>query len=147
VLHVSNDIPSELPQMAANEQQLQRFLALYLEGALAELPSGSKLVWTAEEQHSRCHGDSILLEIVDDGNGLSDRHLGLPFRAFDSEDAAPHLALNQLICYMIAYYHDAKIAISENSEGGVTIGIRLPLKPQPRETGGDAFFDLFVPES
>ena len=79
LIRVHNEVPAGLPELPANEQQLRRFLTLFLDCALAELPSGSKLVWTAEEQLSRKNGASILLKLTDDGGALCDRHLGLPF--------------------------------------------------------------------
>lgn len=142
-----NAVPASLPLVAGNEDQLRRLFRLFLESALAELPSGSKLQWTAQEYHSRSGPESILLQITDDGNDLCDRHFGLPFRPIAGEDGSSHLALNQLTSYMIAHYHDAKISLAENLDGGVTVSIRLPRKPRPVEAISDRlFFDLFVPD-
>ena len=78
------------------------------------------------EIRSSTAGDSVLIEVVDDGAGIPESQVGRVFEPFfTTREGKPGLGL--WVCESIVSDAGGELAVRETSGSGTTMGLRLPL--------------------
>jgi two-component system probable response regulator PhcQ len=129
-----NLVPEELPALTGDRAKLQRLVELVLREELANLPSGSRVTFTADA----VKGDvpEIRLEIKDDGPGLPPEALQFLLDPFMVRTDSPsEYGIHLMACFFIVHHHGGRIQATSNPGKGTVITIFLPLKPDHSMTG------------
>jgi two-component system sensor kinase FixL len=124
-IRVAFELPDELPPIRGDRIQLQQLIVNLLTNArdalLDQTDSRREIVIRAAAQ-----AESVVFEVVDTGSGLSGDariHLFDPF--FTTKRHGMGIGLS--ICQTIAKDHGGRIDASNNSSGGATFRVRLPI--------------------
>lgn len=119
------EIDIEHPLMMEGDSgQLQQVLVNLLLNALYASPAGTSISVSAHRT-----GDSIKMEILDCGNGISEENLPRVFSPFFStkpEGSGTGLGLS--VSYGIVKKHGGTISLENRPEGGLHVTVELPAK-------------------
>jgi two-component system sensor histidine kinase KdpD len=119
---VTTDVPADLPLVTADAGLLERVLANLLDNALRHGGSAVEVVAYAG-------AESVKLEIVDHGPGVSDRQrerLFEPFQRLDDRDTAG-VGLGLTVARGFTEAMGGVMAADSTEGGGLTIRMRLPV--------------------
>jgi signal transduction histidine kinase/CheY-like chemotaxis protein len=125
-IRVNSHLTSDLPQVMADVSQFQQvFLNIIVnaEYFMKNAHGGGTLTITSERV-----GDIVRVSFADDGLGIAEedsKHLFEPF--FTTKRPGEGTGLGLSICYGIVTGHNGHIYATNNSEGGATFVIELPL--------------------
>lgn len=121
---VSLDIPSDLPKVPGNPDQLRQVLQNLMGNAFAALrtvePSRRAVRLTA-----RSADGAVRIAVSDSGPGMNSEMLSSAFEPFRSTKP-DGMGLGLMICRMIIEAHGGRIAATTNSAGGAVIEFSLP---------------------
>ena len=130
--------PGEIPEIQGNQQLLEKGLNLLFADETANVPASGKIVITTHvgENHQGRRG--VMIEVVDNGPGISAANLNCIFDPFFVRQSDPkEYGLNLLTCFFAVYHHNGTMNIDHGEEGGAHFRIFLPLQ----STGKDALQD------
>jgi len=122
-------VPDGLPLVLADPGLLERVLANLFSNALRHSPPGQPPVLRA-----RPAGDSVVLEVIDHGDGVPDEQKARifePFQRFDVRQAGVGLGLAVAKGFTEAM--GGSITAADTRGGGLTIRVRLPAASLARE--------------
>lgn len=133
LIEVCCEIPSDLPEVAADPTRLRMALGNLAENALKYTPHGGAITFAAES-----HGQSLCLSVTDTGMGIApeehkrifDRYVrGVAHRGARGAGALEGLGLGLYIARRIAEIHGGTITVHSEVGHGSTFTIELPLNP------------------
>ena len=130
-IHVENEIPDALPQVAVDKPKIDRLFDLLLKDEIASLPPGSRVVISARP--STPIGDqapSIDIELRDNGPGLPQEALRAIFDPFMVRADTPmEFGINLMASYLLVHHHGGRIEARTTDGAGTTFQVRLPIDP------------------
>ena len=129
-ISVDNQIPDSLPLLNVDGRKFTRLFDLLLKDALASLPAGARVTFTAQRIEG---GDKpeILVEVTDNGPGIPQEALRVIFDPFVVRSDTPsEYGIHLMACYFIVFHHGGKIEAKSDPGRGTTFTLRLPLNPE-----------------
>lgn len=125
-IDIETDIPSGLPLIPMDPDQMSQVLLNLLLNAVEALDSGGRIMISAV-----LNQDRLILQISDNGTGISETDLSQIFDLyFTTKTSGTGLGL--AIVHNIVEAHDGDIKVESPAEKGTTVTIRLPLEnPRP----------------
>lgn len=130
-LEVINDIPDALPSLMVDLAKFTRLIELLLKDEIASLPKGSRITFTARATpDSAIHHREILMEMHDNGPGLSEEALRVMFDPFVVRTDSPQeYGISLMACYFIVHHHGGKIEARKADPHGTIFSLRLLTDP------------------
>jgi two-component system probable response regulator PhcQ len=130
-LRVINEIPDTLPLLMVDQPKFVRIFELILKDELANLPPGSQINFAARvSPESTAQRREVLLEIQDNGPGLSEEALRVMFDPFVVRSDSPQeYGINLIACYFIVHHHGGRIEARSAKPHGTIFSMRLPTNP------------------
>jgi signal transduction histidine kinase len=129
---VELDVPSSLPQVAVDEQQLRQALLNLMRNASEAMAGGGRLTIRA-----RRDGDLVVLAIADSGQGIAPEHVAKVFDPFFSTKEGG-TGLGLALTQQIVVEHGGTIDVVSEPGRGTTFTVRLPaLAPIAAVAGGE----------
>lgn len=112
----------ELPAITADEDRLKQLLGILLNNAFSYSPAESPVALSGDLTNH-----SVILSVIDHGNGIPDTEKKAIFRRFyrcdESRTDKSHFGLGLSVAKEIAHAHNASIKISDTPGGGATFSI------------------------
>jgi two-component system sensor histidine kinase KdpD len=132
---VSIRLPDDLPLLYGDAVLLERVLVNLLENAAKYTPSGTPIQLTAYGARN-ADGDTLVIEVADDGPGLPAGDPDRLFRSFtrgDAESSTPGVGLGLAICRAIMRAHggDIEAANRPPPAHGAVFRCTLPQRTAP----------------
>ena len=136
-------VPGELPAMHVDRKKFERLFELLLEDELVFLPTGSRIVVSAEVREGKAGEPEIRIEVRDNGPGLPPESLRTLFDPFSVRNNSPsEYGIRLMACFFIVHFHRGNI-VAQSAEGkGTTFTLRLPVNPRGLPAGEES--DLFL---
>jgi two-component system probable response regulator PhcQ len=138
-----NQIPESLPTLSVDKPKIYRLFELLLKDALATLPAGSTIVFSARPLDSRSGEKEVEIQVKDNGPGLPKEALRLIFDPFVVRSDSPtEYGIHLMACYFIVHHHGGRIDAKSGEGQGTTFTLRLPINPArtPTATQSDTEF-------
>ena len=127
---VQNKIPESLPPLSVDKPKFCRLFELMLKDALATLPPGATLGFSAMVLDGRAGEKEIEIQVKDNGPGLPKEALRLVFDPFVVRSDSPtEYGIHLMACYFIVHHHGGRIDAKSADGQGTTFTIRLPINP------------------
>jgi two-component system NtrC family sensor kinase len=128
-LTVVSNLAAGLPEIVADEDQLQQvFLNLFL-NARDAMPDGGTLTVT-----TRLADDTVCVEIADTGTGIPNESKKAIFDPFFTTKAPGRgTGLGLAVCYAIITGHNGSIDVSNNLPPGTRFTVSLPVQKDVTE--------------
>ncbi len=125
-INITRDFDDDLPETMADPMQLQQvFLNIFLNAVDAMPDGGTISVKTSYEPAAA----SIIIEISDTGNGISEELQNKIFQPFfTTKSRGTGLGLS--ISKRLIEQHGGSISIRNNLGGGAVFGINIPIKQE-----------------
>jgi len=122
-LRLVKDLTENLPEVFADNDQLQQvFLNLFLNARDAMPDGGELLVKTSNSNQE------VKIEIADSGIGIDAQNLPQIFNPFfTTKQTGKGTGLGLAVCYGIITAHNGKIEASANDKNGTTFSVTLPV--------------------
>lgn len=120
-------VAGNVPAVLLDGEKIRAALTNYASNALKYSPKGGKVVFSA-----RVEGEELVLEVSDEGMGISKENLEKLFKKFSRINANPEIegtGLGLCIVKRIAELHGGYVTVQSVQGEGSTFGMRLPLKP------------------
>lgn len=118
--------PDKMVQIYCNADKIQQALMALLVNSIEASPNGGTITIDIKREKS-----NIVIRIIDEGTGISDRdlpHIFEPF--FSTKEAANGTGLGLPVVYGIISNHKGKIEVESTSSSGTTFKIILPQSDQ-----------------
>jgi two-component system probable response regulator PhcQ len=130
-IRVLNEIPANLPALAADRRQFDRLCRLLLKTEINSLPSGSQITLRAGVTATgQTPGPGLQWEIQDTGSGLAGQSLRSLFDPFFIQgENFQEYATELLACYFIVYHHGGSFVMTNEEGQGTTIRLTFPNLP------------------
>lgn len=122
---LENRVPTELPNIRVDANQLSQVLMNLLLNAAQATPEGGKITVSAERSQSE---NSVEIRIVDTGCGIPPDILPHVFEPFFTTKRGKGTGLGLSISQTYVRSHDGEIQIESIPNSGTTVTIRLPLR-------------------
>jgi two-component system probable response regulator PhcQ len=140
-IRMQNDIPDSLPALIVNKPKFHRLFDLLLKDEIANLPTDSQVVLSAQAFTGPNKKQCVQIQINDNGPGLPPEALRLIFDPFVVRSDTPTEYGNHLMaCYFIVHHHGGKIEARSENGRGTTFTIRLPVDSNIRSVETDTDF-------
>lgn len=121
-IHIRIDLENELPLILVDSEQIKQVLLNLAINATEAMPGGGEIVLRASKTL-----DSVSLEVQDQGTGIDAENLERIFDPFfTTRDGGTGLGLS--IAYRIISHHGGHIKALQNTSGGMTFVVTLPLR-------------------
>ncbi len=131
---IEMDLDPHLPQIQADEVQLQAVIRNLMINASDAMPEGGKLTLRTRVKND----DQIIFEVEDNGEGITPENqakLFTPF--FSTKQPGKGIGLGLSIVYGIVKMHRGQISVQSKSGEGTTFTIQLPVRqPETNLPGG-----------
>ncbi|HEY2298879.1 MAG TPA: ATP-binding protein [Jatrophihabitans sp.] len=118
------DVPTDLPEVAADAGLLERVVANLVQNALRHAPDGSRVCVNGSE-----HAGLVELRVVDRGAGIPPDHAEAVFAAFQRRDDSPSdgagVGLGLAIARGFAEAMGGHVFAEETPGGGATLVVQL----------------------
>jgi two-component system probable response regulator PhcQ len=135
-IEVENRISDSLPALKVDRPKFRRLFELLLKEELSTLPADSRVSFSAELEDGA--KPEIVVQITDNGPGLSQDALRVVFDPFVVRDSVPsEYGINLMACFFIVHHHGGKIDAKSQPGRGTTFTLRLPLQPERAVTPPD----------
>ncbi|NCC51933.1 MAG: hypothetical protein EOM20_12050 [Spartobacteria bacterium] len=130
---IEMDLGDNIPPFSGNAQKIEQVLINLLVNAGQSIPEDRRGQVTIRSRHS---GEEVLIEVEDNGKGMSDkvaRQIFDPF--FTTKRAKGGTGLGLAISYKIIEEHGGVIQVNSQPEHGTLFRIRIPApaKPHPAD--------------
>ena len=120
------DYPESNIELYCNSNKIQQALISLLINSIEAMPNGGKIILSIIQENN-----NIVLRIIDEGTGISDKDLSHIFDPFYSTKAASSgTGLGLAVAYGIITNHKGKIEVEKTSIEGTTFKIVLPQNEQ-----------------
>jgi len=128
-IEVESRIPDSLPALKVDKPKFRRLFELLLKEELSTLPADRRVSFSAELADGA--KPEIVVQITDNGPGLSQDALRVVFDPFVIRDSVPsEYGINLMACFFIVHHHGGKIDAKSQPGHGTTFTLRLPLQPE-----------------
>ena len=129
-IDIVRDYQPDLPSISVDENQMEQVFINILLNASQSMPgSGGITIKTYTED-----GEYACIKITDTGAGISEENLGKIFDPFFTTKSDKGMGLGLSVSYGIIERHGGKIEVQSKLSEGTTFTIKLPLRPQGKET-------------
>jgi signal transduction histidine kinase len=131
---LTKDLAPDLPDIKADGSQLQQVLVNLVVNALQAMEEGGSL-----KVSTRAAGESLVLEVRDTGQGMSEevrRQAFVPF--FTTKDVDQGTGLGLPVVHGIVSAHGGTIALESDTGQGTTVRVVLPLVSDASDADDDA---------
>ena len=130
-LHVENLVPGSLPALKVDRPRFCRLFELLLKDEVASLPASSRITVSAWLLNpTECDGETIQVQLSDNGPGLSKDALRLVFDPFALRSDSPlEYGIHLMSCYFIVLHHGGRIEARSEAGEGTTFTLHLPTNP------------------
>jgi signal transduction histidine kinase len=126
---INLDLAENLPVLVGNSQKIEQVLINLLVNAGQAMPDDRKGLITVRTSQDDGH---VVLEVADDGFGMSEKTLKQIFDPFfTTKRAKGGTGLGLAIAFKIIDEHGGNISVSSQLNAGTTFTIRLPAGKQP----------------
>ena len=125
-ISLSNLIPSDLPVIMADRDQIKRVFINLIGNALQNIPAGSEVV-----AHGVMERNVVQLQVRDNGQGIPEEILPHLFKRYfvgDHSRKKIGTGLGLSICKMILELHQGSIRVESLTGQGTTFFITLPIQ-------------------
>lgn len=123
-ISIEFDIADELPQVNADEGQIQQAIIALSTNAIDAMPGGGTLTFRAYGEEAR-----VVLEVQDTGVGIAPEDLSKIFEPFfTTKEVGRGTGLGLAVCYGIITEHGGRLSVRSNLKVGTTFSIYLPIK-------------------
>ena len=127
-LELRNCIPEDLPEIAADKNQISQVLTNLLLNAAQATPPGGSITVTAELSKS---GDSVELRVRDTGTGIAPEVLPHVFEPFFTTKRGTGTGLGLSITRNYVLLHGGDIQLQSVPGSGTTVRVTLPVLKTP----------------
>jgi two-component system probable response regulator PhcQ len=136
-IHVQNDVPDTLPPLMVDKPKFVRLFELLLKDELVSLPDGSRITLSASATaESPTHRREVIVEVRNDGPGLSAEAMRLLFDPFVARSDSPQeYGISLMACYFITRHHGGKIEAQGAEPHGTIFRLTLPVNPNQLPPG------------
>lgn len=122
------NLPDEtLHVISGDKERIKQILAVLLDNALEYTPCGKNITINAYNS-----SNSVIIEVIDTGKGISDEQKELIFNRFyrgdKSRSSKKHFGLGLNIAQELINLHKGNIFVKDTSGGGATFVVELPKK-------------------
>jgi signal transduction histidine kinase len=126
-VRVRADVPDALPPIRGDAERLRQVLTNLIDNAVKYSPAGDEVAVRARGENGR-----VLIEVVDNGPGISHDQQRLIFEKFGRADAPggskPGTGLGLFIARSIAEAHGGTLDVRSGPKAGATFTLSLPLR-------------------
>ena len=135
-ISVTNDIPADLPEIAADVHKLHRLFELLLRDEIASLPEGAAIRFSGRYVAEATSGQpEVEIHLADNGPGLPKEALRILFDPFVvRRDIPSEYGINLMACFFIVHHHGGRIVARSEEGKGTTFIIHLPLNSSANPT-------------
>jgi PAS domain S-box-containing protein len=126
-LAMSCQLPSGLPPIHADPDQIKQVFLNIIQNAIEASHEGGTITVTAFEQ-TRGTEPGIAVNVIDEGRGISPEDLSRVFEPFFTLGKRRGTGLGLAICRNIIELHAGDITVASEPGKGATVGIWLPLR-------------------
>jgi two-component system probable response regulator PhcQ len=128
---VENQIPDSLPMLNVDKPKFHRLFELLLKDEVANLPSGSRIAYSARmAPDAAAENPQVQVLVSDNGPGLPKEALRLVFDPFVVRTDTPmEYGIHLMACYFIVHHHGGRIDARSEPGQGTTFTIQVPLNP------------------
>ena len=121
------NLPDEtLHVISGDKERIKQVLTVLLDNALEYTPCGENITINAYNST-----DSVIIEVIDTGKGISDEQKELIFNRFyrgdKSRSSKKHFGLGLNIALELVKLHNGNIKVKDTPGGGATFIIKLPI--------------------
>jgi signal transduction histidine kinase len=131
------DLPSDLPLLYVDVQQLQKTVLALVSNAMEAMPQGGQLSIRARVTRTRFSENNtatrtMTIDVKDTGVGVTTESHEKVFQPFFAAWSKKNMGVGLWICQAIAHAHGGRITVDSNSAQGATFSIVLPLRTKKR---------------
>jgi two-component system probable response regulator PhcQ len=117
-VEVENRIPDSLPALKVDKSKFRRLFELLLKEELSTLPIGGRVSFSAQLENGGAKPE-IVVQITDNGPGLSQDALRVVFDPFVVRDSVPsEYGVYLMACFFIVHHHGGKIDLHPPAAAG-----------------------------
>ncbi len=120
-IHIKDNIPKDLPNVQADQRQLEEILFNLIVNACYAMSAGGELTI-----NSKLGTDKVILEIKDSGTGISPEQAKHLFEPFHTTKGDKGTGLGLYITKQLVERNGGKIEVSTNGRRGSVFTIVLP---------------------
>jgi two-component system NtrC family sensor kinase len=125
-IDIKFEIEENLPQVKADEGQLQQAIIALSTNAIDAMPGGGTLTFRALAQSNR-----VIVEVQDSGHGIAPENMSKIFEPFfTTKEVGKGTGLGLAVCYGIITEHDGRLSVRSNVGVGTTFSIFLPIQKE-----------------
>ena len=130
-ISVTNEIPTDLPEIGVDANKFHRLFGLLLRDELASLPAGTNVTFSARHVTETTSGQpEVEILLRDNGPGLPKEALRLLFDPLVVRmDIPSEYGINLMACFFIVHHHGGRIEAHSEDGKGTTFVIRMPVTP------------------
>ena len=123
-INIKFEIDDNLPQVFADEGQMQQAIIALATNAIDAMPGGGTLTFRSFPQ-----GNRVVVEVQDSGHGIAPDDLSKIFEPFfTTKEVGKGTGLGLAVCYGIVTEHGGRLSVRSNVGAGTTFSIFLPNK-------------------
>lgn len=133
-----NEIPADFPTVQADADKIAQILDNLIGNAVKYSPEGGQIVVTGQDE-----GESIRIDITDEGLGVAEEHRNKIFRRFEmveddvNRKGITGTGIGLYLVQHLARAHSGEVWLAWSEVGkGSTFSVRLPKLPTIDETPG-----------
>jgi PAS domain S-box-containing protein len=123
-IEIKLEAEENLPQVDADEGQIQQAIIALATNAIDAMPAGGTLTFRAFSQTNR-----VVIEVQDTGIGIAPEDVSKIFEPFfTTKEVGKGTGLGLAVCYGIITEHDGRLSVRSNVGVGTTFSIFLPVQ-------------------
>ena len=123
-IEIKLEIEENLPQIDADEGQIQQAIIALATNAIDAMPNGGTLTFRALSEPNR-----VVIEVRDTGVGIAPEDVSKIFEPFfTTKEVGKGTGLGLAVCYGIITEHNGRLSVRSNLNVGTTFSIFLPIK-------------------
>jgi len=136
VIDVHTELESESPVVMGVESEIREALTNLIFNAIDAMPEGGRLTMRtrdAERDHAASDAGGALIEVIDDGLGMTDETKRRCLEPFYTTKGERGTGLGLAMVYGVARRHGVQIGIASTLGKGTAIALRFPPMPSDLE--------------
>lgn len=133
-IEIKVDVKDDLPNIFADEGQLQQAVIALATNAIDAMPDGGTLALRASHKRGK-----VLIEVSDEGVGISQEDISRIFEPFfTTKEPGMGTGLGLAVCYGIITDLEGRLTVRSQVGKGTTFTISLPVRSQKAKKGNQA---------